>query len=188
MDANDSRRLQEDTAAPWLGFELKFPAARRDLFDAAGNSCEGEREFLLLILEIDTPIVEFDFLQVIHRRDRGGGPINARSLWGSVLCRREPALKVPSPFTVAHQNEARPAERQGAKFKMAAEQTPPPQAGAQVLGAKEIFVAECGVFAHGNSVGVELQVWENASIKTAYLHGPSKGPFEMRGEVGVHAM
>src|SRR2546430_2148924 len=113
---------------------------------------------------------------------------NPQSLRGSVLRRRKPALKVPSPCKGAHQNEAWPAERQGAKFKMAAEQALPPQPGAQMLGTKEILVAECGVFAHGNSVGVELQVWENASIKTAYLNGPSKGPFETCGEIGVHAM
>src|SRR2546430_8007962 len=47
---------------------------------------------------------------------------NPQSLRGSVLRRRKPALKVPSPCKGAHQNEAWPAERQGAKFKMAAEQ------------------------------------------------------------------
>src|SRR6516225_10192009 len=188
VNANAPRRLQENTAAPGLCLELEFPAARRDLFDAAGNSYEGERKFLLLILEIDTPFVEFDSLKVMHRRNRGGRPVNARSLRRSVLRRRKPALKVPSPFKVAHQNEAWPAERQGAKFKMAAEQARPSQAGAQMLGAKEILVAECGVFAHGHSVGVELRTWKNASIETAHLNGPSEGPFEMCGEVGMHAV
>src|SRR6516162_6455565 len=116
----------------------------------------------------------------MHRRNRGGRPVNARSLRRSVLRRRKPALKVPSPCKVAHQNEAWPAERQGAKFKMAAEQARPSQAGAQMLGAQEILVAESGVFANGNSVRVELQARENASIKTDYLNRSSKRAFEMR--------
>src|SRR6202035_178668 len=50
--------LQSHATPPGLRLELEFPAARRDLLDAAGNAQKRERQFLVEKLEIDTPIVD----------------------------------------------------------------------------------------------------------------------------------
>ena len=186
--ADGSRRLEKNTAAPWLGCELKLPAAGRDLFDAAGNSRESKWQFIVLILEIDASFIELDPLQVVHWRGRRGRPINGWPLRGSSLRRGQPPLEVPLALEVTHQNEAWPAEGQGSKLKMAAQQTRPSQARTQALRAKEIFVAECSVLANSDFLGVQFQAGEDARIKAANLDRPSKGPLEMRHKISMHAM
>ena len=66
--AEGSCRLQKNAASPGLGLKLEPPAAGRNLLDTSGNTRESERQFFLLILEIDSSFIEFDSLQVIHWR------------------------------------------------------------------------------------------------------------------------
>src|SRR6266699_3597468 len=87
-----------------------------------------------------------------------------------------------------HQNQARLAERHGPKFKMTPQEAPQPQTGAQVISAKEVFVAERGVLSNGYTVGIQLRARQNPRVETLDLHLPSKRSFQMRNKVHMHAV
>ena len=108
---NSSCRLQGNSTAPGLGFQTHLPSPGQNLFDASRNVGEGKRLFVVAIFEIDSTVVKLDSFQVIYRRDGRGRPINTRRLARIRFCWRQPALQVPSPVVVAHQDQTGPRER-----------------------------------------------------------------------------
>src|SRR4029077_16782176 len=69
-NSDGSGRLQRNSTALGLGFQLQLPAARRDLLDIARNIREGERQLVISGLEINPAFIELDFFQVVHGSDR----------------------------------------------------------------------------------------------------------------------
>src|SRR5215472_6529503 len=187
-DPNCSCGLQRHSATPRLSFELQLPAATRDLLDAAGNASEGERQLVILILEIDAAFIELNSFEAIHRWSRRGRTVNVRIVRVVRFRRRQPLLEVPMSLEIAHESKARLAEGQGSKFEMTAQQSRPARAGAQVFRAKEILIAEGGCFANRNSVSVQLQDGYETHAKTADLHRPSKGSLQVSDEIGMNPM
>src|SRR5579859_1862606 len=121
--------LQGHAATPRLSLQREFPAARRNLLDAAGNAQERERQFFVEDFEIDAPIVDFNFLQAVGRSRRRLGTINSRRVACDRLCGRQPALEIPIALIVSHQDQTRSGQGQRAKLEMTAQQAAPTKAG-----------------------------------------------------------
>src|SRR5260370_8043515 len=85
--------LQGHAAPPGLGLEREFPATGGNLLDAAGNSQKRKRQFLVEKFEIDTTIVDFDFLQTVGWSLRRLRAIDSRSV---------PRARPSSPEPTAH--------------------------------------------------------------------------------------
>src|SRR5260370_37947728 len=85
-----------------------------------------------------------------------------------------------------YKTQTRPIERHGSEFKVAPQQTPPAQTGAQVFRTKKIFVAERGILSHCYTAGIQVRARQNPRVQTRNLHCTSECSFETCYEVRVH--
>jgi hypothetical protein len=57
-----------------------------------------------------------------------------------------------------------------------------------MLRAQKVFVAEGGVLAHGNALGVQSRPGQNPRVETPHFHWAPKGSFQMFYKIRVHAV
>src|SRR5258708_39373009 len=146
--------LQGHAAPPGLGLEREFPATGGNLLDAAGNPQKRKRQFLVEKFEIDTTIVDFDFLQTVGWSLRRLRAIDSRGVACNRLRWRKPALEIPVALVVSHQDQTGARQGKRTELEMTAPQTSPAQASGQAFGAKKVFVPERRIFAHSDLFGV----------------------------------
>ena len=102
--------------------------------------------------------------------------------------RRQPAFQVPAPVDVAHQDQAGASQRHGPKLKMTAKQPHPSKTGRHMLRAQKIFMPERGIFSDRHGVHVQLRNRQDPHGESAYLHGPAKRAFQVRGQIALDAV
>ena len=71
---------------------------------------------------------------------------------------------------------------------MASQQAHQTEIGAQVFGAKEVFVAESGVVSNRYAVGIQLRARQNPRVKAFDFHLPAKRSFQVCHQVSMAAM
>ena len=71
---------------------------------------------------------------------------------------------------------------------MASQQAHQTEIGAQVFGAKEVFVAESGVVSNRYAVGIQLRARQNPRVKAFDFHLPAKRSFQVCRQVSMTAM
>src|SRR5438876_10653740 len=155
---NRAGGLKLDAAAPRLGFQINLPAAERGLFDAAGDSGERKRLFVVTELEVYAALAHFNFCKTI-RCSIGRSRCARSSRRYSIRGQRgwEPTLQVPAAISTFDENQTGPVEGQCAKFKAPSEKAEQSQTCGQTVRAQKIFISERGIFADGNSVGIEAR-------------------------------
>src|SRR5258708_17550071 len=103
--------LQGHATAPGLSLECEFPPTGGNLLDAAGNSQKRKRQFLVEKFEIDTTIVDFDFLQTVGWSLRRLRAIDSRSVACGGPCSRVAAPEIPVSLVVSHPDTAGASEQ-----------------------------------------------------------------------------
>src|SRR3954469_1536065 len=112
--------LQGDAASPGLRFQPDLPTPRRNLLNAAGNAQKSERQLFVSELEVQTPVLNVDFLETICRSRRELRAIHTRGISGGVSGGGKPAFQVPTALVVAGEDKAGTSKRERAKLEMPA--------------------------------------------------------------------
>ena len=178
--------LQLHAGAHGPRFQVKLPAARAILLDAARNVDQREGALVVPLLEIDAPAIHVDSVRArradIARRGqrahKAGARAGRRSGW-------QPALDIPVALGVARQIQTGPRQRNGTELEASGEQGRPAQAGRERIRAQEIFVAEVRIVRDADEMGLDPGAVEQTEIEPGNIDGAAKARGEVRDQVAA---